>query len=60
MDHAEAISELERVALLLEATAAAIEIEAPGRGSAVARLRSAASELSAGVEELRVVWEVPK
>ena len=56
MDRREAVSELERVAILLDATASAIEIEDPAYGPAVAPMRRAATELRLSIATLAELW----
>ena len=58
MEHSEAVSELDRVALLLSATADAIEIEDPTYAIAVEPMRKSATYLREAIENLRALWEV--
>lgn len=56
MDKDEAVTELDRVALLLEATADAIEIEDPRYAVAVEPMRRSAAELRDAIANLRALW----
>jgi hypothetical protein len=57
VDRAEALSELDRVALLLSATADAIEVEDPAYAIAVEPMRKSATYLREAIENLRALWE---
>lgn len=56
MDKSEAVSELERVAILLDSTAEAITIEDPRYAIAVEPMRRSAAELRTAIENLRALW----
>jgi hypothetical protein len=57
VDKTEAVTELERVALLLSATADAIEVEDPSYAIAVEPMRKSATYLREAIENLRALWE---
>jgi len=58
VDREEALSELARVAILLDATAYGFEAEDPRAAAGVAEIQRSAEALRSGIAALRDVWEI--